>query len=75
MNVSDDVVTRIQKELESIRNQAPPCPDPAEGGCIGSHCIWCATGEIQGMLSIAKRQYEEHEVQKREVDTLFAARK
>lgn len=33
------------EELKSILMNAPPCPDPAEGGCIGEKCEACDAKE------------------------------
>jgi len=46
---------RIRRYLKGIREKAPPCPDPMEGGCIAEpedNCIWCASGEVLGILGL-----------------------
>ncbi len=40
----------IKRELDSIESKAPPCPDPAEGGCIGNHCILCSVRDVASVL-------------------------
>lgn len=41
---------RITLLVNSIRTQAPPCPDPDGGGCMGGYCIRCAANELRPLL-------------------------
>lgn len=43
---SVDFHRKVQRELGFILDKAPPCPDSADGGCIGGHCIRCAAREL-----------------------------
>lgn len=61
---------RIRAEVDMILKSAhlPPCPDPAEGGCMGGHCIYCAAREIRGIVNL-----DETEEQQRALRVLGAS--
>jgi len=50
---------RILDAVEMIICQAPPCPDPAEGGCIGKLCTLCAAREIRGLVNGIQHELEQ----------------
>jgi len=45
-----ELIKQAARELAFIVEQAPPCPDPAEGGCIGHHCIACAAQQLTELV-------------------------
>lgn len=52
-----ELIKQAARELAFIVEQAPPCPDPAEGGCVGRHCIACAAQQLVVLLQqLAARQ-------------------
>lgn len=44
------VADRIAFLLNCIGLNAPLCPDPSEGGCMGSYCTRCALRELYPTL-------------------------